>query len=599
MCRIAGIINQSLSTDSLEYMVKDMCAILQHGGPDDEGTYTNEEHHFVLGNRRLSLIDLTQGGHQPMSYSTGRFHISFNGEIYNYTDLKLKLKQSGYTFENQTDTEVILAAFAAWGTASFTQLNGMFSFALWDNFTSILYLVRDAAGIKPLYYSSTKHGLAFASEMRAFKSIDYLQEPGKNWQVYLMAYGHLPEPVTTLHNVQPLPKGSYLTYEAASGTQKIQQFAKFTYTEALDNRKEAISEIRETLKQSVQRHLISDAPIGVFLSGGVDSAIIAILANNDKHTQLNTLSLHFEDNSYSEKKYQDLVLQNLNCRHSQYLLKQQEFHHFFPSVIKAMDLPSCDGINTWFISRLAKQNGLKAVLSGIGGDELYGGYPSFKRMSKALLLQRLPKLLLKAGHATGLKKIRRLAYLSINGAVGEYLFLRGLFVPAEIARHLNADEADIWKILGEQPQPEDISHLTPENQASWLEMNLYMQNQLLRDSDVMGMAHGVEIRVPFLDKEFLNLSLQLKSSIKYKGQLGKQLLIDAFKNLLPEPVWNRPKMGFSFPFKKWLMQDGYVKESFTSKHPKDLKHYQSFIKGDLHWSQLITLLLLQQSSYGD
>lgn len=596
MCRIAGIHNPSLSLQSLEDMVQNMCTILKHGGPDDEGIYTCEEHHLVLGNRRLSLIDLTQGGHQPMSYCNGRYYISFNGEIYNYTELGIELKKSGYTFTTQSDTEVILAAFAAWGTDSFARLNGMFAFALWDNLTTNLYLVRDVSGIKPLYYS-TKQGLAFASEIRAFAPIPYLQQQNENWQVYLMAYGHLPEPVTTLKNVQPLQKGTYLQYQAATGVYSIKLFAQFKFEELLGNREDVIIQIQQSLKKAVERHLICDARIGVFLSGGVDSGIIAMLANDDKRTYLNTLSIYFDDDKYSEKKYQDVILQNLLCNHNQFLLKQQQFHDLLPRIISAMDLPGCDGINTWFISKYAKENGLKAVLSGIGGDEIYGGYPSFSRINTALLLERLPNLLLRIGKSAGLKKIRRIAYLSMGNAVGKYLFLRGQFVPNEIAHHLNADESQVWKIIQEQPQPEDISSLTPQNQASWLEMNLYMQNQLLRDADVMSMAHGVEIRLPFLDKDFITLSLQIKSSLKYNGHPGKKLLIDSFKSLLPEPVWNRPKMGFSFPFKNWFANDEYVKERFMNHGEDNIHHYENFIKGNLHWSQLMTLFLLEEFAH--
>ena len=202
-------------------MVKEMCRILQHGGPDDEGIFACDDYHMVLGHRRLSLIDLSEAGHQPMSYGEGRYQISFNGEIYNYLEIRSQLKSLGYTFKTQTDTEVILAAFAAWGTDSFNKMNGMFSFALWDHQNAKLYLVRDPSGIKPLYYAATKEGLAFASEIRGFKPVPYLKEENDLWPVYLMAYGHLPEPVTVLKHVRPVPKGSFLCYHAKDGTSSI------------------------------------------------------------------------------------------------------------------------------------------------------------------------------------------------------------------------------------------------------------------------------------------------------------------------------------------------------------------------------------------
>ncbi len=435
----------------LEAMVKEMCTIMKHGGPDDEGIYSDESHHLVLGHRRLSLIDLSASGHQPMSYASGRYVISFNGEIYNYLTIKETLLKEGYAFKTGSDTEVIMAAFAAWGTHSFEKLNGMFAFALWDQQESKLFLVRDPSGIKPLYYAVTDEGLAFSSEVRGFKPIPYLQEENEQWPVFLLAYGHLPEPVTVLKKVKPLPKGSYLCFDLPTAKYDITNFKKFHFSDNILQRNEASALIRESFQESVNRHLIADAPIGVFLSGGVDSGIVALLACADKKARLNTLSLHFEENDFSEKKYQDLLLQTMNCGSNQHLLKEAEFNEYLPDILNAMDQPSCDGINTWFISKYAKENGLKAVLSGIGGDELYGGYPSFSRMRKVNILKNLPESFLLSGKYTGVKALKRLCYLSIGGRVGEYLFLRGQFIPSEIARHLDMDEKEVWRILAGQP----------------------------------------------------------------------------------------------------------------------------------------------------
>ena len=590
MCRIAGVINPSLQIEELQPLVQNMCMLQQHGGPDDEGQYANAGCHLVFGHRRLSIIDTSSAGHQPMLYEQGRFVISYNGELYNYLQLQAELKQLGVQFTTQSDTEVILAAYAAWGTAALERFNGMFAFAIWDNATNDLLLARDAAGIKPLYYAHTKEGLAFASEVRALKIIPYLQTPNDDWPVYLMAYGHLPEPVTTLKYVAPLEKGTFIKYNTVTGNIISKgTFSRFKYVEKIDQKDLVLNLIRHVLEKVVKRHLISDAPIGVFLSGGLDSSIIALLANKHQ-AKLNTISIYFDDKQYSEKKYQDILQQQLSCSHQQYLLNENDFHTFLPSIVNAMDLPCCDGINTWFISRYAKESGLKAVLSGIGGDELFGGYPSFKRIKTALQLEKLPNNVLRAGRFSGSKKFRRLAYLSIKGPVGRYLFLRGQFVPCDIAKILNTDEAAVWKILEEQPQLPNIDYLTAPNQASWLETNMYMQNQLLRDADVMSMAHGLEIRVPFLDRDFMQLALKIKSNIKYSGNLGKQLLIDSFKDELPEMIWDRPKMGFSFPFKEWLSNDMYS----SAGNNTDLSSYHNKLKAnEMHWSQFFTLLLMQ------
>lgn len=589
MCRVAGVINASLQIEELQALIKGMCRVQQHGGPDDEGMYTNESNHLVVGHRRLSIIDISTDGHQPMSYANGRFVISYNGELYNYIELRNELKQAGYSFTTQSDTEVILAAYMAWGTAAFERFSGMFAFAIWDNKTNNILLARDAAGIKPIYYAHTVQGFAFASEVRALKTIGYLQTPNNNWPVYLMAYGHLPEPVTTLKYVQPLQKGTWLQYNAVTGAVVNKHFTRYKYLEKIDRKEEALQLIKETLDTAVKQHLISDAPIGVFLSGGLDSSVIAMLANRHQ-AMLNTISIYFENSNYSEKKYQDVLQQQLSCSHQQFLLSENEFHSFLPSIINDMDLPCCDGINTWFISKYARESGLKAVLSGIGGDELFGGYPSFQRIKMALLLEKLPDSILRVGRFSHSKKLRRLAYLSIKGPVGRYLFLRGQFIPGDIAKFLNADEADVWKILEEQPRLPGIDYLTASNQASWLETNMYMQNQLLRDADVMGMAHGLEIRIPFLDKDFMQLALMINSDVKYAGKLGKQLLIDTFKDILPEQIWNRPKMGFSFPFKEWLSNDVYASEIQGKKMGA---HHTKLKTNQIHWSHFFTLLLMQ------
>lgn len=593
MCRIAGIINPSLPVTEIAVMVKEMCHLLKHGGPDDEGFYSNDEYHLVMGHRRLALIDLSPGGHQPMSYADGRYRISYNGELYNYLEIKAELTKAGFDFVSKSDTEVILAAFAAWGTNAFQRFNGMFAFALWDNETRTFYLVRDGSGIKPLYYNMDDKGLAFASETRAFATVPWLREEDPHWPVYLLAYGHLPEPVTTLKAVRPLPKGTFLRYRVTDGKWDIESFAQYHYVESIGDREQAKDIMREQLENAVQRHLLSDAPIGVFLSGGLDSGIIAMLAGKFHTSTLKTLSIIFEEEQYSEKKYQDQLLERLNCPNWQEVLTEKEFQANLPRIINDMDLPGCDGINTWFISKYAKESGLKAVLSGIGGDELFGGYPSFRRIDTVNLLEKIPSRLLRAGRYSGSKKLKRLAYLSLGGAKGTYLFLRGQFIPSDIARQLNASEKEVWDILDMQPELNDLHDLSNGNKASWIEMNFYMQNQLLRDSDVMSMAHGIEIRVPFLDKYFVTMALRLQSRAKYAGLRPKQLLIDSFADMLPESIWNRPKMGFTFPVAKWLGKSEFAKETILGRGAMGEDNLKKFREGQMHWSQFMSLMLLK------
>ena len=569
-----------------------MCEQQKHGGPDDEGIYTDPEFPLVFGHRRLSLIDLSPGGHQPMTYGNDQVIISYNGELYNYLELKEDLKILGYHFKSSSDTEVILAAFSAWGVSCFKRFAGMFAFVLLDRQKNQVYLVRDQTGIKPLYYSHTKGAIYFASEVKAFHAIPELQTENEHWPIYFMAYGHLPEPITTLKDVKPLPKGCYLSYNISSQVAELQTYAHLSYIERLDKKEEVVGQIRQALKVSVERHLLSDAPIGAFLSGGIDSSLISLLAGGAVKDKLTTLSIYFPEHQYSEKKFQELISTKLNGNHRAFCLTAEEFDESFPSILQAMDLPSNDGINTWFISKYAKESGLKAVLSGLGGDELFGGYPSFERVKTANYLQQLPSYTLRAGRYGMSKKIKRLAYLSLPGAKGKYLFLRGQFVPSEIARHLDISEEQVWRLLEDQPKVPDIHYLTSKNQASWMEMNMYMQNQLLRDSDVMSMAHGVEIRVPFLDLDFVKLALQIQSQIKYEGG-GKRILVEAFQDILPNEIYNRSKMGFSFPFKEWLAKNEWVRNELQGRSNEINKTYADFLKGQRHWSQVLSLLLIR------
>lgn len=591
MCRIAGIIDPATTAEATESIVRQMCSLLQHGGPDDEGIFSSAADNLVLGNRRLALLDLSSAGHQPMHYGS-RYTITYNGELYNHHKLREELKSLGKVFANHTDTEVILAAFAQWGTQSFEKLNGMFAFGLWDNREKELYLVRDAAGIKPLYYSAVSGKLAFASEVRAFAPVSYLQEKNEQAPVFLLAYGHLPEPVTTLKHVQPLPKGCFLKYNTITAATSMQSFRHFSFSSEITTVSNARNVVKTALQDAVQRQMTADAPLGVFLSGGIDSSVVALLAD-DKHRQLNTLSIYFNEAEYSEKQYQDAVAKKLNAAHHSFLLTEKEFNKSFDQVRADMDLPSSDGINSWFISRHAAELGLKAVLSGIGGDELFGGYPSFSRMKAAQLLQHAPGAALQAAGATG-NKFKRAVYLKLEGMKGIYLFLRGYFVPAEIAKQLGMDEKEVWKILREQPSISHPENVESGNAASYMEFNMYMQNQLLRDADVMSMAHGLEVRVPFLDNEVISPVMAMEEKIKFSGPFPKQLLIDSFKDIMPEEIWNRKKMGFSFPFAQWMKSNDAVKELSYSSNRHIRSTVKGFMEGRVHWSKVMVLLMLNR-----
>lgn len=597
MCRIAGIIAPNKSSPEIKTRVQSMCDLMRHGGPDDEGIFSDNEQKLCFGHRRLSLLDLSKAGHQPMADAQKRCYITFNGEIYNFKELRQDLEKKGHNFSSTTDTEVILAAYLQWGTDCFKLFNGMFAFALYDTAKKQVFLVRDAVGIKPLYYHSRRSGeLFFASEVKAFKEINPNWPESADWRILLLCFGHIPEPHTTLHNVKALPKGHYLQYDLGRNEIVIiQSYRKIGFSKIhIRDKQEALTLIRSKLRRAVARHLISDAPIGLFLSGGIDSSLLTLLAAESGQTDLHTLSVTFSDSDYSEKEYQEAVIAKVKCSHKYSTVEQSDFEAEFNHIVAAYDQPSNDGINSWFISKSAHQTGLKAVLSGLGSDEIFGGYPSFGRMENILLVNQLPEGALKLSRYLSQVPLQRLSWLQIKKPVGLYLTIRGLCTPEDAGKLIGLNTKEVIDQIEQLDYSPTFGEILPENQAaSILEFNLYMQNQLLKDSDYMSMQHGLELRVPFLDQEFLDAMFSIDPALLYdhKG-LPKQLLIDAFKDVLPEKIWNRKKMGFSFPFEKWFGNIPQIRETVSATEAgKELM--ESFDKKQSHWSKVWAFYLTQ------
>lgn len=590
MCRVSGIISQHLTIAQLRQDVKQMNACMQHGGPDGEGIHIDEKNGFGFGHRRLSILDLTAAGHQPMLTPDENLVITFNGEIYNYPSLKVELEQTGYSFQSNCDTEVILAAYQMWGTASFGRLEGMFAFAIFDKAGQNTYLVRDRGGIKPLYYHINAQRLTFASEVKAFKETSFSHAINEQWKVLFLAFGHLPEPHTTLKDVLMLQKGHYLAWNHQTSTATKAIFATAGYQTIIKTESLAQNAVQESLKTAVKSHLLADAPIGVFLSGGIDSSLLTLLTDELIGEKLNTVSINFDEQKFSEARYQQLVSEQTKGKHQSYLIKEADFLENFDEAVAAMDQPTQDGINSWYVSKCAKDSGLKAVLSGVGADELFGGYPSFKRITLAKKIQALPNGMLRLLAKLPDAKFQRLFYLTYKSPIGLYLFLRGSFTPQWIAKILNMELPDIEKILTAVQIDPIFNTLTDSQQACYLESNLYMQNQLLKDTDCMSMAHGIEVRVPFLDQQLVKNISQIDDVLLYQNQLPKKLLIDSFKYLLPSAIRNRPKMGFTFPFEKWLLKiDALTTPDIYKNNVPALQLISRFKKGKLHWAKAMLL----------
>ncbi len=589
MCRIVGIYNPLVK--NLHQQVIAMRDAMKHGGPDDEGIFVHPDLPLAFGHRRLSLIDLSQAGHQPMIDE--HLTIIFNGEIYNYKELRSTLKHYGHHFKTESDTEVILKAYRQWGVEAFEYFNGMFALAIFDELNQQLILARDHAGIKPLYYYIDHSCLYFASEIRAFHFAEKKFSENENWQTAFLTFGHLPEPITTLQSVEPLEKGTALVIDLPSLHTKKHSFFKWKFTGNLKNEEEAVQLLRETMEQSVNRHLISDAPIGLFLSGGIDSSILTLIASTTQKENLHTLSIVFNEQDFSEDKYQQLIIDKTKAKHQSFLVTKDVFSEKLEDTMQAMDQPTLDGINTYFISMYAKAYGLKAVLSGLGADELFGGYPSFYQQKKMNFVNKAPNSFLKGLQYFPDHRIRKLSYAGLENSAAEYLSYRGIFTPVSVARLLGSTEKEIELQLQNLSTYYPVNGLVDGNRISWLETNFYMQNQLLKDSDFMSMWHGVEIRVPFLDKEVMIMAGVIDAALKFKKAPPKYLLVKAFEQELPIEIWNRKKQGFTFPFEGWLKENEFIMPSTEDEK----KLYKAFQNQRLSWGRYWCALLMNRFSH--
>ena len=596
MCRIAGIVTKEFSVNQLKHQITQMCDSMKDGGPDDFGIVIDEVSAGSLGNRRLAILDLSPAGHQPMFSDDENLVITYNGEIYNFKTLRTELIHKGFQFKTATDTEVILKAYQCWGDNAFGKLNGVFAFCIHDKVKNLIYLVRDQSGVKPVYYCANNKYFSFASEVKAFAHNGFEQFENENWKIYYLAFGHIPEPFTTLKNVYSLPKGSFLKYNLADNLFKIHSYHEFNTTIKITNEKEAIEKIREELTKSVQSQLITDTTIGVLFSGGLDSSIINILADRYAKGNLMSISANFDEIDFSEHAHRKLITKGITPNHHEQLITYRDFVYNFDQILHDMDQPTNDGINTWFICKSAKEKGVKSVLSGLGADELFGGYPSFDRIRKIQNFSKLSREMIKSARFLKNIRLKRLYYLSFQSPVGEYLCLRGLYTPDIIADLLEIDIQTVIDCLQNIPLNDSIRYLNDEERASWFEMNMYMQNQLLKDTDFMSMSHGVEARVPFLDLNFIDLVNAIHPSIRYGEVQKKRLLIEAYKSELPQKTWDRSKMGFTFPFQEWMRKNREISSPDLYQNKKAKKLINSFNENNLHWSSAFALYKIFHAS---
>lgn len=604
MCAIAGVFcqNEKISSEDLKSAVSRMNESQARRGPDDQGILESKP--VILANRRLSIIDLSLAGHQPMNFKTrwGKdLWLTFNGEIYNFEALRTALKNKGYLFDTKTDTEVILALYAEYGETSFSMLRGMFAFALWDSDKGRLFLVKDRYGIKPLYYFADNDKIVFASTVKALSQSGLVPQVKESKAlISFLLFGSVPIPFTTIKGVYGLPAGHYLIVTLDKPAQivkyydALEQFCLKSKDVLYDG---IIKNIKDKLEDALNLHLISDAPLGIFLSGGLDSSVIAALAAHLRDKPITTISIDFKEKKFSEKKYQDLVSQQIKSEHKTIQVTSQDFLGSFSEVLEAMDQPTIDGVNTFFVSQAAKKAGLKVVLSGLGGDEIFFGYPSFGRAAGLRRMQHNPTLLKSFLPFLSLlgDRYSKLAYLKQQDFLSFYLAIRGLYSPRETAKILNANlsevDAALQEILASQllGDNERLNQLDPADLLSYLEIKFYLQNQLLKDTDFMSMYHSIEVRVPFLDHPLVEYLSSLNPGLKLGKNINKPLLVEAAKDFLPRDILSRKKMGFTFPFAEWLKKA--TPDLISSANiPEDL--FRRFHSGRLHWSRFWALYIL-------
>lgn len=575
MCGIAGFVGE-ISTHKAICPV-DVLGSISHRGPDGKGfmTVRSGSGCAFFAHSRLSIIDTSSAGTQPMvvgdSPSKPGITIAFNGEIYNYRKIREELSRFGVRFSGGSDTEVILQAYREWGPDSFSRLRGMFAFALADPSKDLVFLARDHLGIKPLYLLCAPHGgLSFASEVRAFRFLpgsEKAQRVRRDALHGFFAQGMILGEKAFVDGVDELEPGQCLTMDFA-GRQKSK--ARFTgpvqngQAGKWEEKPRAIDSIRQALGVSVERHLIADVPVGIFLSAGIDSTALATIAS-ESHPDLRTVSIGFDQNESDESEEAASIAAQLGIRNEVVTLRAQSILSDIDAVFAAMDQPTVDGFNTFFVSRAARQTGLKVALSGLGGDELFGGYASFRDVPKARMISGLAriagigKLVSATGRLFGSRFLWKAGRTGIYppSLTGMYFLRRELFSTEDRLKLLGSPSGAIDPVTGApvdllETLASQVSTLDPENTVAVLEQQVYMRSMLLRDSDVFSMANGLEIRVPFLDQDLLELVNPMPGIWKQARGKPKALLVNAVGSRFPKWILARKKRGFTFPWKAWF-----------------------------------------------
>ncbi len=569
MCGLAGIISAKLDRRTREDAVARMVNRQQHRGPDDRGVH--DDGPATLGMCRLAIIDPADG-HQPMLSPDERFSLIFNGTIYNYQELQVELAARGWIFKTRCDTEVLLAAYALDGAACLSTLRGMFAFAIWDAREQILFAARDSFGIKPLYYAQLPNGgLGFASELNALLASGLVPREIDPLSVSeYLAWFSVPAPRTIYRGITNLPPGHWLKVNAEGRCQTAawdQLPAPTGATPITTNYHDFVHGLRHQLDDSIRAHRVADVPVGAFLSGGLDSTAIVGLMVKSGATQLKTFSLIFNEAEFSEQTSARLAATAFGTEHHEELITGARVATDLPRILSSFDQPTGDGINTYYASQMARQGGVTVALSGLGGDELFGGYPSFRDLPRLHRLlpawRRVPRKLrtalinqLRARPSTRARKLAD--FLAHARDLHELASLQRRVLPETARLALLAPEAraQARRLGPNHPMLDDFTYelmgADPFQIISAWELRTYLANVLLRDSDVFSMTHSLELRVPFVDRKLLAWLWAQPTHFKYNARWPKKALADATADLIPAAIRARHKQGFTLPFSRWL-----------------------------------------------
>ncbi|MGD9561126.1 MAG: asparagine synthase (glutamine-hydrolyzing) [Pyrinomonadaceae bacterium] len=558
MCGIAGIVGLENRQEAAK-KIRDMSRSLDHRGPDADGHFVADG--VALGHRRLSIIDLSEAANQPMFDPTGRFAIILNGEIYNYKEVKSGVPD--YPYSTESDTEAILAAYIKHGPACLSLLNGMFAFAVWDAERREVFAARDRLGVKPFYYSVTAEGVfVFASEIRAILSSGLVPRKIDPHGLYdYVMYQSVYAPRTIVEGISQLPAGNYAIF--ADGDLRIKPYWRIEAAagDTLDESEADVrKKVRSLLLDSVEMRMISDVRLGAFLSGGIDSSTVVGLMSEVSAEPVETFSVTFAEKQFDESRYSGLVAKRFNTRHTSIELTAEDFLAQLPEGLSCMDSPSGDGLNTFVVSRATRDAGIKVALSGIGGDEVFAGYRTFKLWAKlrSSALKYLPASVRSAAGAvaafSGQSRRQRLGDVLAAPTfdlADVYPMFRQVLSQRSVTRlcKSNGHKSGIQAALDERAN--EVGEFPILSQFSIAELLGYTQNVLLKDTDQFSMASALEVREPFLDYKLIEYVLRIPDEIKFPAY-PKRLLVESVAPLLPDEIVHRKKMGFVLPWQQWM-----------------------------------------------